>query len=141
MVQQRQLAGPRRMERLRVRIEMWRSSREKLQPMPARLWREAAALARELGAGPVGRALGLNHQALKKHMEVRGNGWGGADVAEAPTAGFVELARTQVLGMVAATGPIVEVSDARGVKLTVRLAAGSSLNLAELVEIFRGRSV
>jgi hypothetical protein len=133
MGKQTQLAGPRRVERIRARIETWRSSREKLGPMPGPLWREAAAVARELGAGPVGRALGLNHQALKRKMEARDRGTG-------RIAGFVELDRTQVLGLAAAaTGPVVELSDARGVRLTVRIAAGSALDLAELVEVFRGR--
>ena len=127
-----QLAGPRRVERIRVRIERWRSSRAKLGPMPGPLWREAAALARELGAGPVGRALGLNHQALKRKMEGCKRGTGGS-------AGFVELDGTQVLGLAAATGPVVELSDARGVRLTVRFGAESALNLAELVKVFRGR--
>ena len=136
MRQERQLAGPRQMKRVRAGIERWRWSREKLGPMPAGLWREAAALAREVGAGPVGRALRLNHQALKRHMEEEGPG---SEGSEAPTGGFVELGRTQVLGLGAATGPVVELSDARGVSLIVRLPAGSGLNLAELVEVFCGR--
>jgi hypothetical protein len=137
MAQQRELAGPKRLRQLRARIGMWRSSREKLEPMPAPLWREAAALARELGAGPVGRTLGLNHQMLKRKMEVGAPGSGGAAV---PTTRFVELERGQVLELAGATGPVVELSDAMGVRLTVRFAAGSALNLAELVEVFRGHS-
>ena len=134
MADRRQVAAPKRMKRLRERIESWRSSREKLQPMPARLWKEAAALAREFGAGPVGRALSVNHQSLKRHMEAEGGSSGSAEVT---TGGFVELGRTQVLEL--AAGPVVELSDARGVRLAVRFAAGSALNLAELVEAFRGR--
>ena len=137
MTGQKRLAGARQMKRVVARIERWRSSREKLGPMPGRLWREAASLAREVGAGPVGRALGLNHQALKKHMEAEGTGGEGVELS---TGGFVDLGRTQMLGLGAAgSGPVVEVSDARGVKLTVRLPAGSGLNVAALVEAFRGR--
>ena len=39
----------------------------------------------------------------------------------------------------AANGPVVEFSDTNGVRLTVRLPAGSGLNLAELVKVFCGR--
>jgi len=136
MTEQRQLAGTRQMKRVRAGIERWRSSREKLGPMPARLWREAASLAREVGVGPVGRALGLNHQALKRHVEAEGAGSEGVEI---PTGRFIELGRTEVVGLGAASGPVVEFSDTNGVRLTVRLPVGSGLNLAELVEVFCGR--
>lgn len=38
MAKERELAA---LERLRERIDSWRSSREKLRPMPSRLWTEA----------------------------------------------------------------------------------------------------
>jgi hypothetical protein len=136
MAQERRLAGPRRMKRLHERIETWRSTRKKLHPMPARLWCDAATLARELGVGPVVRVLGLNYQSLKRHMAAEGVF---SESAEVSTGEFVELDRTQVLELAGARGPVVELSDARGVRLTVRFAAGSALNLAELVEVFRGR--
>ena len=124
------------LKRLRGRIDDWRSSREKLHPMPSQLWREAAALASELGVNPVRSALGLNYESLKRHLGDRGVAARGA--SEASMAKFVELSGAQVLGSPSA-GPVVEFCDASGTRVTVRLAAGSTLDVAELVEASRGR--
>jgi len=124
------------LKRLRGRIDDWRSSRRKLHPMPSQLWMEAAALARELGVNPVRSALGLNYESLKRHLG--DGGVASRGVSEASIAKFVELSGAQVLGSPSA-GPVVELCDASGIRVTVRLAAGSTLEVAELVEAFRGR--
>ena len=49
MAQRMRSAAVERVQRLRERIDHWRSTRVKLWPMPAELWGEATALARELG--------------------------------------------------------------------------------------------
>ena len=85
---------------------------------------------------PVRSALGLNYESLKGHLEDGGVASRGA--SEAPMAKFVELSGAQVLGSPPA-GPVVELSDASGTRVTIRLAAGSTLEVAELVEAFRGR--
>jgi hypothetical protein len=130
---QRDLAA---LKRLRGRIDDWRSSRKKLHPMPSQLWMEAAALARELGVNPVRSVLGLNYESLKRHLGDEGVASRGP--SEASMAKFVELSGAQVLGSPSA-GPVVELRDASGIRVTVRLAAGSTLEVAELVEAFRGR--
>jgi len=130
--------APRRLaalKRLRARIDDWRSSREKLHPMPAELWREAASLARELGVNPVRSALGLNFESLKRHLEDEAVALGSASGAPK----FVELSGAQVLGAPTPDGPVVELCDASGARLMVRLAAGSTLDVTGLVEAFRGR--
>jgi hypothetical protein len=124
------------LKQVRERIERWRGSRRRCSPMPARLWDEATALARELGVYPVKRALGLNYESLKRRV---GSGRPGRGRAEADASGFVELSGAQLLGLPVATGPMIEVSDGNGVRLTVRLASGSALDVARLVEAFRGR--
>jgi len=124
------------LKRLRGRIDDWRSSREKMHPMPSQLWSEAAALARELGVNPVRSALGLNYESLKRHLEDESGVAREAD--EASTAKFVELSGAQVLGL-PSSGPVIEICDASGTRLTVRLAAGSTIEIAEVVEAFRGR--
>jgi hypothetical protein len=125
------------LNRLRERIDGWRSSRKKLHPMPPRLWREAATLAHELGINPVSGALGLNYESLKRH--VRDAGGASSEASPAPIARFVELSGAQVLGVpsTAAAGPVVELCDASGTRLTIRLAGGSTLEVAEVVAAFR----
>jgi len=122
------------LKRLRERIDDWSSSRQKLHPMPLQLWSEAAALARELGLNRVRSALGLNYESLKRHL-----GCGvGREASDASTAKFVELSGAEVLGLPSG-GPVVELCDVSGTRVTVRLVAGSTLEIAELVEAFRGR--
>lgn len=134
MAQQKELAAARRLERLRRQIDLWRTSREKQEPMPARLWKEAGALALELGVNPVKDALGVNYRSLQKHMEDERVALGSR--AEDGAGRFVELAGPQVM-----VGPEVELCDAKGIRLTVRFGVGSALDLVELVKAFRGDSV
>jgi len=118
------------------RISRWRSNRKKLHPMPAELWKEAEALARELGVNPVSRALNLNYQSLRRRLRT--------DIASpdcasgTPVPRFVELSGAQILGL-PTSGPVVEVSNGSGDRLTVRLPAGAVLDVAGLVAAFGGR--
>ena len=134
MGQRRNAADAEDLARLSEDVERWRRTRAKLSPMPAPLWKAAIALARRLGVNPVKNALGLNYRALRSRVEAGGEF---AASAGAPTARFVELSGAQVLGVPAATGPEVEVCDALGARLTVRLVAGTQLDVARVVEAFR----
>jgi hypothetical protein len=102
--------------------------------MPAELWEEAAVVARELGVRPVQRALRLNYESLRRRTEEASPRRGGEAGGE-----FVELSGAQLLGLPVAAGPVIEVSDQDGIRLTVRLGAGSTLDVVGLMEAFRGR--
>lgn len=118
--------------RLTEQVGAWRQSRAKAGRMPEPLWAEAVALARQLGVNTVRNALGLNYGALRERVERK--------AGRAVPASFVELSGAQVLGAApAATGAVVEVADTDGARLTVRLDAGTVLDVARLVEAFRGR--
>jgi hypothetical protein len=105
--------------------------------MPEPLWIKAAKLARELGVNPVRKALGLNFESLKLRVEdlERGRpGVGGLG------GRFVELSGAQLLEVPPAmAGPVVELTEASGIRVTVRFPASSTLDLFRLVEAFRGR--
>lgn len=138
MAQRGNAADAAELARLSEEVERWRRTRAKLSPMPGPLWRMAIALARRLGVNPVKNALGLNYKALSSRVEAGSEVAAGARAgARAPTARFVELSGAQVLGVPAAPGPVVEVIDAHDARLTVRLAAGTALDVASLVEAFR----
>ncbi len=137
MARQRQSTASDRMQQLRERISLWRLTFPKRRPMPAALWDEATALARELGVHPVKSALGLNHESLRKRLDEATSRERGAQASA--DGDFVELTGAQLLGLPAAPGPVVEFSDASGARLTVRLAAGSALDVAQLVAAFRGQ--
>lgn len=115
-------------------VERWRRTRAKLSPMPTELWDAATAVARRLGVNRVKEALGLNYGVLKARSAAGGRQL--AQVRQAAT-GFVELSGAQMLGLPGATGAVVELVDAQGTRLTVRLAAGAECDVVRLVEVFR----
>lgn len=75
---------------LRRQLDSWRRSRTKLGPIPPPLWHEAAALARVRGVHPIARSLGLDYNALKRHLRA-GSIAASTATPVAPSA-FVELA-------------------------------------------------
>jgi hypothetical protein len=136
MAEERQAAAAERLALVAERIERWRRTRGKQRPMPAPLWDEAVSLAQQLGVHPVKAALGLNYESLKQRLALS------RPVKPEPSgaaASFVELSGVQWLGAASSAGDAVELSDTAGSRLTVRLAAGSTLDVARLVEAFRRR--
>jgi len=134
MAQQRNGAAAQDLAQLSKDVERWRQTRAKLSPMPEPLWAATVALARRLGVNPVKSALGLNYRALRTRVEAAGEVAVGAATA---SPRFVELSGAQVLGLPAASGSVLEFSDAHGAHLTVRLMAGAEVDVARLVEAFR----
>lgn len=121
-----------RIAQLRRRIERWRWTRTVRGAMPADLWAGATELGRELGAYRVARELGIGYQSLRDRLGDEGVD----EPQEAPT--FVEVNTTPLFAFTptAARGE-VELSDASGVKLVIRLGAGESVDVAALVSAFR----
>jgi hypothetical protein len=111
--------------------------------MPARLWDEAALLARELGVHRIKCALGLNYESLKRRALACASRASREEVdvargtAATRRARFVELRGAQILDT--SNGPVVEVCAADGCRLTVRLEAGIAVDVAGLVAAFRWR--
>lgn len=117
---------------LRRRIERWRWTRTKRTSMPAELWTAATELARELGACRAARELGIGYQSLRERL-------GNEGCAERqPTQAFVEVDTSSLF-----TAPPamrrgeVELSDANGAKMVIRLGASESVDVAALVAAFR----
>ena len=121
-----------RLSQLGRRIERWRGTRVKRSPMPAELWRAATELARELGVYRVARELGVGYESLKDRAGARSE----PGVREA--GAFVELAGASLLSAApAAARSEVELSDASGVKVVIRLDAGESVDVGEVLAAFR----
>ena len=121
-----------RLAQLRGRIERWRCTRVKRSPMPADLWTAAADLARGLGPYRVARELRIGYESLKDRLGVDRESGGG----EAPA--FVAVDGAALFGAAPATGHAeVEVSDAGGLKVVIRLAAGQAVDWAAMVAAFR----
>lgn len=127
-------ALPAGLERLRGRIEHWRRTRERRTAMPAQMWDEAVAMARAGRAWAVARALGISYQALRRRTAEAEGG-----VSRASPSAFVELSGAQILGSTSAAGAVVELSDGDGRRMTVRMPAGTEVDVAAMVAAFRRR--
>ena len=121
-----------RLSQLRRRIERWRRIRAKRSPMPPELWTAATELARELGAYRVARELGVGYGSLKDRTGAQGGN--GARQAEA----FIELDAASLFSAApAAVRSEVELSDASGTKMVIRLAENQAVDLTVLLAAFR----
>ena len=121
-----------RLKQLRRRIERWRWTRTARGPMPATLWASAVELGGELGAYRVARELGIGYGSLRERL--------GDDPVVEPRQRqeFVEVNTASLfVPSPAAAGGEVELSDASGVKVVIRLGAGESLDVGALLTAFR----
>jgi hypothetical protein len=106
--------------------------------MPPELWAEAVALAGRHGAYPVAHAARVNLDGLKRRIAEAAAA--GAGTKAAPSNAFVELTGAQLLGGPAPTaGTVVELSDASGTRLAIRLAREAVVDVAGLIAAFRQR--
>jgi hypothetical protein len=124
--------GLAQLSQLRRRIERWRRTRVKRSPMPAELWRAATELAQELGVYRVAREVGVGYEALKDRVEAHG------EHGARESGAFVELAGASLVS--AASAPArseVELSDASGTTMVIRLAADQAVDVGALLAAFR----
>lgn len=119
-----------RLAQLRRRIERWRGTRARGAPMPAELWRAATELARGLGAYRVAQELGIGYGSLRGRLRAGGER-GGAEAAA-----FVAVDGAALFAPASGHGE-VELSDAGGRKVVIRLAAGQGVDVAAVVAAWR----
>ena len=122
---------------VRERIDRWRAMRTKRSPMPAPLWDAAVRLAQTHGIYPIARRLPLNYTSLKGRIV---GASGGSEPRAAPPAAprFVELRPTPrpLVASPLPTGSSVELVDARGETLTIRVGHGERLDVVGLARTF-----
>jgi hypothetical protein len=120
-----------RLAQLRARIERWRSTRAQRGPMPTELWTGATELARGLGAYRVARELRIGYGALKERLRAdKANGGAGAPA-------FVAVDGAALFAPAPSAASEVELSDATGLKLVIRLAVGQTVDVAAVVAAVR----
>ena len=125
---------PARLEGVRRRFERWRRTGEAHARIPDSLWASAAIMADAYGISRTANVLAVNYQVLKKHL---GHKTAGAGRTEAEgKARFVELAPF------APSSPcecLLELEDAGGAKMRVRLQGIGIPDLAALSQCFWNR--
>ena len=120
----------------RQRVERWRATKRPGHAMPEELWTEAVSLADELGPYRIARDLGVSYETLRNRMEREAAA--GAVLAAGP-AGFVEVQGAELLRDDGPFCAVVELSDADGARLTLRLADKGSFDALALAAAFWGR--
>ena len=123
---------------LRNRIDHWRQTRERRTMMPPELWAAAVVLAKRHGVYRVAHGTGVAFDGLKRRIAETA----GRRVTVSSPAAFVELSGAHLLSgpMNSGPGTVVELSDAAGTRLTVRLGREVELDMAGLVTAFRQRA-
>jgi len=127
-----------RLRRARARIERWRRTRKRRSPMPEPLWEAAVALAETEGVSRTARALSLSYPSLRARVA------GAAPVGRRSPAGprgFVELSPPGLGAFPGGSGPVLEVVDRSGARLTIRLPAQPGVDVERLAVrlLARGR--
>jgi hypothetical protein len=128
-----------RIEPLRQQVEAWRQSRAPGERMPESLWEAATQLAKEYGVSPVQGILRIDYRGL----EYRVSGVDKSKSAKAPPppkATFVELPPLTSSSIRRAEHTI-ELEDAAGRKMTVKVCGGSLTELLPLAQAFWRPSV
>jgi hypothetical protein len=118
------------MEQVRRRIDAWRRTRTERGAMPEALWRRAVLLVPDRSVSRVATALGVGYYSLQERVRRAGT---------SSAAGFVELSGTQFVAAnpTSVTGTTIEVREPDGSHLTLRLAPGATVDVADLVQRFR----
>lgn len=115
------------LSRAQQKIERWRQQHRPRARLPDELWREAAKLGCVYGINRTARALRLDYYALKKHAAA-------AEVGER-AAEFVEVLPAASPG--ARPECLIEIEEAGGDKMRIRLQGGNLPDVAELTRAFR----
>ncbi len=147
---------PARLEGVRRRFEQWRGTRKAHARIPDSLWASAAVMADRYGISRTAQALGVNYEALKKHLGPKTAAKHRAlrrRIERRPAAANSEFARSKAAQFVelpafvsAATNLrsvpgdcLLELEDGGGARMRVRLRGVGMPDLAALGRSFWNR--
>jgi hypothetical protein len=120
-------ALPADLAKAKDRFDIWRQDRKLGTRIPQRLWTLAAKLAQRHGVCRTASVLGLDYYSLKERVQTK-------TPASPPANEFVEVSA-------AAIEPpsqcLIDLEDADGAKMTVRLSGAGTPDLVTLVRSFR----
>jgi len=125
---------PPQLQPLAQRLKAWRATRVPGQRIPDELWRAAAELARVHGLSRTATALQLSYYDLQRRL----SGGRPARRRRVPAAGFIELAPPAPPPGLGDRGTL-ELVQASGARLTLRLPNASPEDLLPIVQLFLHR--
>jgi hypothetical protein len=124
--------------RAQRKIEQWRQQRRPRARIPEELWRQAADLACAYGINRTAKALRLDYYSLKKRLAAAARSGERLPVVSRSgqrAAEFVEILHG---GMPADRSEcLIELEDASGAKMRIRVQGGSLPDVAALTRVFR----
>jgi len=118
-----------KIEPLRQQVEAWRKTRHPNEHMPESFWEPATQLAKEYGLAPVQGILRIDYRDLQRRV----SGVRLPPPPKKPMARFVEL---PVLAPARRCEHTVELEDAGGRRMSIKLSGGSLAELAPLIQAF-----
>jgi hypothetical protein len=118
-----------KIEPLRQQVEAWRKARRPNEHMPESFWEPATQLAKEYGLAPVQGILGIDYRGLQRRV----SGVRPPPPAKKALASFVEL---PALSPPRRTEHTLELEDASGRRLSIKLSGGSLSELAPVIQAF-----
>ena len=112
------------------RFEQWRqqAGRGRRRRIPESFWDEATQLARHHGVFRVARTLRLDYSMLKKRAGIKTG-----RLSKSAPMPFVEL---MMPGPVAASESVIELTNRKGVRMTIRLHPHCGKDMIDLAEMF-----
>jgi len=114
---------------LHQHVEAWRKTRGRNEHMPESLWEEATELAKIYGLAPVQGILRIDYRGLQRRV----SGIRMPSHPKKPKASFVELAP---LSPARRSEHTVELEDAAGRRMTIRVCGGDLAELVSLAQAF-----
>jgi len=126
-------AIPNEISKLRERVDRWRATRATQRgAMPEALWLEAGELADKYGVYAVARGAGLGYEGVRKRSKGPVAASHRASSLRSLAGAFVELPIPSLSGGEGHEVAVVELRDARGRSLAVRVMPQALSHLAEV---------
>ena len=121
---------PLRLQKVRQRFVRWRRSRKPGARIPEPMWTSAVKMATTYGLHPTAKALGLDYNSLKRHIQQATAV--ATDTPEAETT-FVDLTASP---LVSHGECIVELEDTQGASMRIHLKGVNAPDLTALSHSF-----
>ena len=134
MAGRRQKVLPAELSELHERVADWRQNRNGCRAMPEELWAEVEAAARRWGVYATARGVGVCYGRLSKRMKAPQR----SAAESAASVSFVEWSGAEILGSAVQAGIVLELSDASGRRMVVRMSSSEGLDLSGVVSAFCG---
>ena len=125
---------PRPISQAKAKLDSWRHSRT-TRRIPASLWRLAVTLADDFGLSLTARELRLDYQGLKARLATyKANGGEGGTLCEEQQSSFVEIPQPPMA--LPLPECLIEMENAGGAKLRIRIKGATDLDLPGLARSF-----